>query len=327
MAGDRVRWGILGAAKIARDWVAPAIHMSDRGDVVAVASRTTGKGAEMAAPYGGRVALHDDYDALLADSEVDAVYIPLPNHQHVEWTARCLEAGKHVLCEKPIALKAEEIDRLIALRDRTGLVAAEAFMVSFHPQWLRARALVEEGAIGTLREVQGAFSFNNPDPENIRNRADFGGGALRDIGVYPCISTRFVSGAEPVSARATIEWEAGIDATARAEVDFPGFRLDFYVSMRLAPRQQMTFHGDKGWISLHAPYNPLAYGDPVIEMRTAEQATVIVERFPRADHYRAQIDAFNASVIDGVPYDCPLEFSRGNQALIDMIYAAAGDPL
>jgi predicted dehydrogenase len=174
--------------------------------------------------------------------------------------------------------------------------------------------------------VQGAFSFFNDDPGNIRNRADFAGGALRDIGVYPSISTRFVSGAEPVAVPyATIEWDDGIDATARVVADFPGFGLDFYISMRMAPRQIMTFHGDRGWLSVHAPYNAGAYGDPVLELRAAE-TTVVVERFPRSDQYRSQIDAFNDSVLDGASYGCPLEFSRGNQVMIDMIYAAAGDP-
>ncbi len=322
MSEGRVRWGVLGAARIAREWVAPAIHMSDRGELVAVASRTPGKAAALAAPYGA-VRLHDDYDVLLADPGVDAVYIPLPNDAHVAWTAKALRAGKHVLCEKPIALAAGEIDALIALRDATGLVAAEAFMVTHHPQWLRARALVAEGAIGRLRQVQGAFSFDNPDPGNIRNQASLGGGALRDIGVYPAIGTRFVTGAEPVAVPwARIDWEAGIDATARAVVAFPDFELDFYVSMRMAPRQLMTFHGDRGWLSLAAPFNAGAYGDPVIELRNADGRTVL-ERFPRSDQYRGQIDAFNASVLDGVPFGCTLEFSRGNQALIDMIYAAA----
>jgi predicted dehydrogenase len=326
MAEGRVRWGVLSAARIAREWVVPGIHMSDRGELAAVASLTPGKAEALAAPYGGGVRLHASYEALLADPGVDAIYIPLPNHQHVEWTAKCLEAGKHVLCEKPIALGAEEIDGLIALRDRTGLVAAEAFMVTHHPQWVRARELVRDGAIGRLRQVQGAFSFFNEDAENIRNRADMGGGALRDIGVYPSISTRFVSGEEPVSVPwAEIEWDRGIDATARVVAEFPGFGMDFYVSMRMAPRQLMTFHGDKGWPSVHAPYNAGAYGDPVIELRSQE-ATVVIERFPRSDHYRAQIDAFNASVLDGAPYACPLEFSRGNQVMIDMIYAAAGGP-
>ena len=169
MAQERVRWGVLSAGKIAREWVAPALHASERGDLVAVASRTPGKAEALAAPYGART--YSTYEALLADPDVDAIYIPLPNGDHVEWTAKCLEAGKHVLCEKPLALKAEEIDRLIALRDRTGLLAAEAFMVTHHPQWLRVRELIAEGAIGRLRQVQGAFTFFNDDPDERAQHA------------------------------------------------------------------------------------------------------------------------------------------------------------
>ncbi len=319
---DYVRWGILSAAKIAREWVAPAIHISDRGHLAAVASRTAGKAEALAAPYPG-VRLYDDYEALLADPAIDAIYIPLPNSDHVAWTAKCLEAGKHVLCEKPIALRAEEIDGLIALRDRTGLLAAEAFMVTHHPQWARARELVAGGAIGPLRQVQGGFSFMLRDGGNIRNRPDQGGGALRDIGVYPCVTTRFVTGAEPVAVSAGIDWDGGIDATARVSARFPEFHLDFYVSMRMAARQVMTFHGEDGWLTLGAGFNPGAYGDAVLELRGAD-GTVTLQRFPRSDHYKAQIDAFNATVLDGAPFPCPLEFSRGNQRMIDMIYAAAG---
>jgi predicted dehydrogenase len=319
-----VRWGILSAAKIAKDWVAPAIHMSDRGVVAAVASLTPGKAETLAAPYGARV-LHS-YEALLADPEIDAVYIPLPNGAHVEWTAKALEAGKHVLCEKPIALKASEIDPLIALRDRNGLVAAEAFMVTHHPQWLRVRELVQGGAIGRLTQVQGGFSFFNPDPANIRNDPAQGGGALRDIGVYPSIATRFVTGEEPLAVtRAEIDWDLGIDATARVMAAFPSFHLDFYVSMRMAPRQSMVFHGETGFVSVIAPFNAMAYADQAIELREAD-GRVVIERFGRADQYRAQADAFAASVLDGAAYACPLEFSRGNQVMIDMIYAAAGGP-
>ena len=321
MSRDRVRWGILSAGKIAKEWVAPALDRSARGDLVAVASRTPGKAEALAAPYGART--HATYEALLADPEVDAIYIPLPNGDHVEWTAKCLEAGKHVLCEKPLALKAEEIDGLIALRDRTGLVAAEAYMVTHHPQWVRVRELLAEGAIGRLRQVQGAFTFFNDDPANIRNMPELGGGALRDIGVYPSVTTRFVTGQEPVSIAAEIEWDRGIDATARVQAKFPDFHLDFYVSMRMAARQLMTFHGEEGWLSVHAAFNAGAYGDEVVELRRSD-SVLEIERFPRADQYLAQADAFNASVLDGAPYACPLEFSRGNQVMIDMIYAAAG---
>lgn len=321
---EKVRWGVLGAAKIAREWVCPGIQTSDRGVVAAVASRTPGKADVFAARYGAKV--YDSYEALLADPEIDAIYNPLPNSAHVEWTLKALEAGKHVLTEKPIALRAGEIDTLIAARDRAGKLAAEAFMVTHHPQWLRARDLVRGGAIGRLRHVQCAFSFNNRDAANIRNDPAVGGGALRDIGVYPTVATRFVTGEEPVAVtHAEIEWDMGVDATARVMAAFPDFGLDFYVSMRMAPRQVVVFHGEDAMLTVRAPFNAYAYGDQAIEIREAD-GRVVVERFGQAEQYRAQADAFNDAVLDGAPYACPLEFSRGNQAFIDMIYDAAGSP-
>jgi predicted dehydrogenase len=319
---DQVRWGILSAAKIAREWVCPGIHTSDRGVVAAVASRTPGKAEALAAPYGART--YTSYEALLDDPGIDAIYIPLPNGDHVEWTLKALDAGKHVLAEKPIALKAEEIDGLIAARDRTGKLAAEAFMVTHHPQWLRARDLVRGGAIGRLRQVQSGFTFMLRDPTNIRNDASRGGGALRDIGVYPTVTTRFVTGAEPLAVtHAEIDWDMGIDATARVLAAFPDFHLDFYVSMRMAPRQTMVFHGETGVLTVRAPFNAYAYADQQLELRDAD-GRITIERFGQDDQYRAQANAFNASVLDGADYGCTLEFSRGNQVMIDMIYAAAG---
>ena len=315
---DQVRWGILSAAKIAREWVCPGIHNSAHGIVAAVASKTPGKAEALAAPYGART--HASYEALLADPAIDAIYIPLPNGAHVEWTAKALAAGKHVLCEKPIAMKADEIDGLIAARDASKRLAAEAFMVTHHPQWHRVRDLIAGGAIGTLRHVQGAFTFHLLDYGNIRNDPAQGGGALRDIGVYPSVTTRFVTGLEPEKIRSLIEWDHGIDATARVWVEFPGFTMDFYVSMRMHPCQQMVFHGDKGWIKVLSPFNAKLYGDDQIELR--DQSGVIkIERFPLVDHYTEQANAFNTSVLTGAPYPCTLEFSRGNQRMIDMIYA------
>ncbi len=321
MSGEHVKWGILSAAKIAREWVAPAIHASATGRIQAIASLTPGKAAALAGPYGD-VALHDSYEALLVDDDVDAIYIPLPNSAHVEWTRKCLEAGKHVLCEKPIALNAAEIDELIALRDRTGLVAAEAFMVTHHPQWQRVREILNSGEIGRLVQVQGSFSFYNDDADNIRNMPDQGGGALRDIGVYPSVTTRFATGQEPLSASSQITWDNGIDATARTRVAFEGFSLEFYVSMRMAPRQEMVFHGTDGWLRVNTPFNAHLYGDEMIDIRMADGA-MRSERFPRAGQYVRQIEAFNASVKSGAEFACPLEFSRGNQRMIDMIYAAS----
>lgn len=323
MAEDRVRWGILSAAKIAKEWVCPAIHMSERGEVAAIASRTPGKAAELAAPYGD-VMLLNDYDKLLGSDTVDAIYIPLPNSEHIEWSKKALEAGKHVLCEKPIALQADEIDQLMVAAADKDLLAAEAFMVVHHPQWIRVRELIGEGVIGELRHVQGAFSFFNDDSENIRNRADMGGGALRDIGVYPCVTTRFVTGQEPEKISAVIDWDNGIDATARVQADFASFTMDFYVSMRMASRQRMTFHGTKGFLTVETPFNAKLYGDDVVSIFADGVETR--ERFPLVDHYREQIDAFNTAVLENEEYSCPLAFSQGNQRMIDMIYEAANKP-
>ncbi len=317
----KVRWGILGAAKIAREWVCPGIHNSDHGVVAAIASLTPGKAEALAAPYDARV--HNSYEALLADPGIDAIYIPLPNSAHVEWTLKVLQAGKHVLTEKPIALKAAEIDQLIALRDQTGRHAAEAFMVTHHPQWRRVRQLIADGAIGQLRHVQGGFTFHLLDYGNIRNDPAQGGGALRDIGVYPSVTTRFVTGQEPIRIRSQIEWDRGIDSTARVWAEFPGFTMDFYVSMRMHGYQQMHFHGTAGWIKVLSPFNAKLYGDDALEIRDTSGA-VRFERFPLVDHYTEQANAFNATVQTGAPYPCTLEFSRGNQVMIDMIYAGAG---
>jgi len=197
---DTVNWGVLGAANFAKDHMAPAIHMARGARLAALATRS----AEKAAPFRAfcpDLTIHDSYEALLADPEIEAVYIPLPNTLHVEWTRKCLEAGKHVLCEKPIAMKAGEIDDLITLRDRTGLMATEAYMIVHHPQWQRAREIVASGGIGRLAHVSAFFSYDNSaDPGNIRNRAETGGGGLPDIGVYAFGCTRYVTGQEPEHA-------------------------------------------------------------------------------------------------------------------------------
>jgi predicted dehydrogenase len=323
MANRSVRWSIMGAAKIARRWVCPAIHMSAAGHIEAIASRSSSKAVELAQRYGD-VRIFSDYQAMVDDPNIDAIYIPLPNSGHFDWTMKCLDAGKHVLCEKPIVLDAGEIDTLIKQRDRTGLLAAEAFMVVHHPQWERVRELIGEGRIGKLRHVQGAFSYYNDDLSNIRNRPQYGGGVLRDIGVYPCVVARFVTGEEPVTANSRIKWDNGIDATAQVWADFATFTMDFYVSMRMADRQLMVFHGEQAILSVHTPFNAKHYGDDVIEIRDGE-GNCQIERFPLVDHYRVQIDRFNESIIEGKEFPCSLEFSKGNQRMIDMIYESAAD--
>ncbi|MEZ5751625.1 MAG: Gfo/Idh/MocA family oxidoreductase [Paracoccaceae bacterium] len=321
MAKD-IRWGILGAAKIARTDVAPAIHAAQGATLAAIATRDPSRAAPFLA-IAPELTVYSDYDALLADPAIDAVYIPLPNHLHVDWTLRALAAGKHVLCEKPIALTADQIDRLIAARDASGLLAAEAFMVVHHPQWTRVREMLAEGAIGRLQHVEGMFTYNNPNLANYRNHAEFGGGGLRDVGVYPCVTTRFATGVEPLAIRSDLRLENGVDTFARVWADFPDFTMSFYCGMRQLRRQSMLFHGTEGFLELTAPFNPLTYGDAELRLKTAD-GRLTIERQPPVDQYRRMIEAFGHSVATGADFACPLEFSRGNQAMIDAILAASG---
>lgn len=320
-----IRWGVLGAAKIAREHLCPAINESRHGTLAALATRNPQKAQAFSERYP-TLRIHESYDALLADPQIDAVYIPLPNHLHVPWVRKCVAAGKHVLCEKPIALHASEIDELIALRDASGLLVAEAVMVLHHPQWHRVRALLAEGAIGRLRQVDGAFCFNNAaDVDNIRNTPGTGGGGLLDIGVYPSVVTRFVTGLEPEFVTARIEYEGGVDTTARVHAAFKDFDLDFYCSLRMALRQEMVFHGEAGWIRVTAPFNANIYDSERVEIVRPDRSEV-VERFPNRQQYVLQIEAFNRSLLEGTPFPCSLEFSRGTQALIDAAFVDGGAP-
>jgi predicted dehydrogenase len=317
-----LRWGILGAAKFARDFMGRAIHAAEGAELAALATRDPDRAAPFRAFCPG-LRVHGDYDALLADPEIDAVYIPLPNHMHVDWTLKALDAGKHVLCEKPVTMEAGAFDRLIASRDAAGRLAAEGFMIVHHPQWQWAKARLEAGDIGNLVHVSGRFSFDNrAEPDNIRNRPETGGGALRDIGVYVIGGARFVTGAEPEAVRGAIRWENGVDVFSRIAAEFPGFTYDAYVSTRAHPAQEMVFHGDAGVMTLTAPFNARVFGEARVAIEGAD-LTRTERRFPGADHYILQVEAFGRSVREGTPYACPLEFSRGTQAMMDAVFAHA----
>ena len=322
-----VKWGVLGAAKFARDQMAPAIHAASGAEFYALATSDATK-AEGFAAFNPNLKVHSSYDALLADPQVEAVYIPLPNHLHVEWTLKALAAGKHVLTEKPIAMRASQIDQIIAARDAAGLLAAEAYMIVFHPQWRRAKALVEQGAIGRVLHVDAAFSYDNRnDTDNIRNRPETGGGGIRDIGVYTYGSVRFVTGAEPVELQARVKLENGVDVWAHvtAEMAGPGGQFSYtaLTSMRLFLRQEVVFQGEKGMIRVaNAPFNAGVHDQAQLELHLPGQ-TMTVERFPGVNHYKLQVEAFSRSVRTGEAYACPLEFVRGTQAMIDMVFDAA----
>ena len=319
-----IRWGILGASNFAREHMAPAIHAAQGAELYALATSDPEKANGFKAFCPG-LHVHSSYDALLADPLIEVVYIPLPNHLHVEWTLKALAAGKHVLTEKPIGLQASDIDQIIAARDASGLLAAEAYMIVHHPQWQRAKHWLEAGEIGQLRHVDVAFSFNLTDVGNIRSRPETGGGSLRDIGVYTFGSARFVTGSEPIDLSARLIRESGVDVFAQVAgiMDGPYGRFTYgsMTSMRLYNRQVVTFQGDEGMIRLEGgPFNANVNDLAEVELHRHGNA-VLTDRFPTANHYVLQVESFGRSVREGVPYPCPLEFVRGTQVMMDRVFA------
>ena len=320
-----LNWGVLGAAKFAREHMARAIHEAEGARLYALATSDPVK-AEPFRAFCPDLKVHKSYDALLADPAVDAVYIPLPNNLHVEWTLKAVAAGKHVLTEKPIAMKADEIDALIAARDASGLMVTEAYMIVHHAQFQRARALVAEGAIGRVLHADAHFSFDNRDePGNIRNRPETGGGSIPDIGVYAYGSVRYVTGAEPVRLTSRLKRENGVDVFAQvlADMEGPGGAFSYHAmtSMRLPPRQELVFQGEDGVLRLTAPFNAGLFGEAQLHMLRPGKPDHI-ERFPGARQYRNQVEAFARSVREGAPYAWQLEDARGTQQMIDRVFAA-----
>ena len=319
-----IRWGVLGAGKFAREQMTPAIHMAHNAVFSAIATSDATKAQAFQAFQPG-LRVFTDYDALLADPDIDAVYVPLPNHLHVEWTLKALAAGKAVLTEKPIGLEDADFDRLIEARNSSGLLAAEAYMPVHHPQWQRIRDLIDADEIGALSHVRGMFCYNNSaDTDNIRNRPETAGGALRDIGVYPFGMVRFATAQEPSLVSANITWENGVDTTSRVSASFANFSFEAVVSMRMHEFQEMSFHGDRGVLHLAAPFNPLKYAEAVVTMTTGAQTRSW--RFPSVNQYVLQVENFGAAMRGEMTYPVSREFSRGTQRMIDLAFASAGVP-
>jgi predicted dehydrogenase len=252
----KVRWGILGVAKIATEKVIPAMQRGQWSDVTAIASRDLAK-ARRAATALGIPKAYGSYDELLNDPDIDAIYNPLPNHLHVPWTTKAAERGKHVLCEKPLALSADEARTLIDVRDRTGVKMQEAFMVRAHPQWLKARALVREGRIGDLRSMLGVFSYFNRDPNNIRSIPEWGGGGLMDIGCYLINTSRFIFEREPARVIGVLDRDPdlGIDRMASILLDFGAGHSAGTCSTQMVFFQRMQIFGTRGRIEIEIPFN------------------------------------------------------------------------
>ncbi len=324
MTKTALNWGVLGASNFARKTMAPAINEARRSRLFAVATRDASKAAPFSDLAPG-LRVHDSYDALLADPDIDAVYIPLPNRLHVEWTERAVRAGKAVLCEKPIGLTASDVERLIALRDATGIFIAEAWMPAHHPQWAKARDIILGGGIGRLHTVSGVFTYGLNDPSNVRNSADLAGGALRDVGVYPIGAFLFATGLEPRITQAEAEWEDGIDASTWVQARADDVRFRFHVSMRTSKRQEMVFEGDGGWLVVQAPFNAGEYGQANLILRSGDGGEEVMH-FPTARQYVTQVERVVASVLDGDEFPMPLERSLGTQRVVDAVFDTLGPP-
>ncbi len=317
-----IRWGILGASRFAGQTMAPAIHAS-RGAVLAGVATSS---PEKAAPFTDLAPdcrVFGDYDALLADDGIDAVYVPLPNHLHIPWMEKALRAGKAVLSEKPLALSADAIDPMISLRDETGLVAAEGYMIAHHPQWHRVRHLIADGAIGELRHMDTAFTFNNPDLTNIRFDASKGGGSLPDIGVYALGCMRLATGQEPTAITHTdLQMVGGVDVAARVGLRFGDVTGTAYTAMNSHRSQHATFYGSTGKIHLTQPFTPGASGEATLVL-SQEDFNARVECWPAVNHYVLQVEAFGRAMAGGESFPWSLEDARAMQSMLDAVYAHA----
>jgi predicted dehydrogenase len=323
----KIRYGVLSTAKIGLKKVLPAMQLGQFSEITAIASRSL-ESAQKAAAELNIPKAYGSYEELLADPNIDAIYNPLPNDLHVPWTIKAAQAGKHVLCEKPIALNAEEARTLLAVRDQTKVKIGEAFMVKLHPQWIRTKALIAAGKIGLLRLITGTFSYFNADPANIRNQPELGGGALMDIGCYLVFTARQLFAQEPTRVLALIDRDpqTQIDRLTSFVLDFPAGQAIFSCSTQLVPSQRVQIFGTTGRIEIEIPYN----APPDRPTRIFVDATgelfgsgIATETFPAVDQYTLQGDAFSIAILDNTEVPVPLEEAIANMAVIDALFRSA----
>lgn len=323
MTTTTIRWGVLGAASIAMRKVIPGMQRGEWSSVTAIASRDQSRADAAAQALGIRKA-YGSYEALLADPEIDAVYNPLPNHLHAPWTIRAAEAGKHVLCEKPVALSAAEAEQLIAARDRTGVLIQEAFMVHSHPQWIAAREIVRAGRIGVPRAYTGLFSYFNDDATNIRNVADWGGGGLMDIGCYLVHTSRMIFEREPVRVSALIERDPrlAVDRLTSMMLDFDGAQAVGTCSTQLVAYQRVQIMGTHGRIEIPIPFNAPPDRPTRIFVDDGSDVSgggVETLEFATCDQYTIQGDLLSRAILAHQPAPYPLEDSVRNMRVIDAL--------
>ena len=322
----KIRWGVLGAANIALNKVIPGMQKGLYSSIDAIASRSAEKAAE-AAQSLGIPRSYGNYEDLLADPQIDAVYIPLPNHLHVPWSIRAAEAGKHVLCEKPIALTAVEAEKLIDAREKYKVKIQEAFMVATYPQWLKAREIVSSGKLGEILVYQCGFSYNNQGAEQSWNSPECGGGGLLDIGCYPVVTSRFLLGIEPKRVVAAIEYDPDykVDRLVSALLDYGSVQAQFFCSTQMVPFQSVQILGSRGRLEIEIPYNApvdrpcqlfLTQGD----LYKRDLITISIKE---CDQYTIQGDCFSKAILEDHPQPIPLEDSVQNMRIIDSIFESA----
>ena len=329
MSQEKIRWGILSTALIGTQKVIPAMQQGEFCEVVAIASRSDDK-AKQAAEKLDIPTSYGSYEALLADSNVDAIYNPLPNHLHVDWSIKALEAGKHVLCEKPIGLSSAEGQRLVdAGKQHSKLKLMEAFMYRHHPQWVAMRDMINAGEIGELRTLNSFFSYFNDDPDNIRNQADIGGGALMDIGCYPISLSRFLFDSEPTKVLSTVEYDPNlkVDRLSSAILQFEDGTSTFTCSTQLHPYQRVHAYGTHGHLEIRIPFNAPPGEQCRLWIHRSEGGTALAERkeilVEACDQYTIQGDLFARAILDDTPVPTPIEDAVANMKVIEAIVAAA----
>jgi predicted dehydrogenase len=319
----KVKWGIISTAKIGTEKVIPGMMKSKNAEVVAISSRNI-ETAQKAADRLGIKKAYGSYEALLEDPEVEAIYNPLPNHLHVQWTIKALQAGKHVLCEKPIALHAAEASLLLeAIARYPKLKLMEAFMYRHTPQWKFAKQKIADGIIGQLRTIHSIFTYYNADPNNIRNQSDIGGGGLMDIGCYSISLSRWLFGQEPVRVSSNIEFDPVMltDRRASGILEFASGSALFTCSTQMAPFQRATIHGTEGVIEIVVPFNAPAEQPTRLWMYTKDGKEEVL--FDAVDQYTLQCESFSQSILDNTPVYTPIEDAVNNMKVIDAVFESA----
>lgn len=320
---ESIKWGVLSTARIGVNKVVPGMAQASNCRMIAIASSDLSKARDWADRLGLPIA-YGSYEELLADSSIDAIYNPLPNHLHVDWSIKALEMGKHVLCEKPLGLDTENAQRLVdAAESHPELKVMEAFMYRFHPQWIEAKRLLDDGKIGKLRSIHSIFSYFNDDPDNIRNQADIGGGGLLDIGCY-CVSlSRFLFGGLPLKVVGKVERDPilKVDRLASGLLDFGTGTSSFTCSTQLSRYQRVQILGTDGRIEIEIPFN--APPDEETRLWLDRDGDIEEIVFPVCDQYTLQGEAFSRSVLEGLPVPTPLSDAMENMSIIDGIFRSS----